>query len=340
MIDHSTVTISKLIYHRISSESYKCLVTDQLFSYEGEEEEQVLKQIFLKPFTTGLISHEFKHDINLELNPLFKLAKDIYEGNEDFVTGTQQIYKHLQLVSRHPNIKDGDVFIARFDNVIMHNKMYDALGIYKIENKETFIETDSEGRVGFKKGIGGKKMDKACLILFSEEPYTIFVIDNASADTEYWNNDFINSKPKDDHVNNTSDYLNFTKSFVTDQYPAEYEVTKKDQVELLNRSVEYFKTHDQFNKQEFENDVLRHPELIESYRNYNEQYTRSYATELSDEFEISKEMVKKQARIFKSVLKLDKNFHVYIHGNTELIEKGYDEHVGKHFYKIYFDEEN
>jgi len=43
--------------------------------------------------------------------------------------------------------------------------------------------------------------------------------------------------------------------------------------------------------------------------------------------------------VFKSVIKLDKNFHIYVHGDRELIEKGYDEAMGKHFYKIYFDVE-
>ena len=47
-------------------------------------------------------------------------------------------------------------------------------------------------------------------------------------------------------------------------------------------------------------------------------------TEIADNFEISAQAVKRQARIFKSVLKLDKNFHIYIHGNRELIEKGFD----------------
>lgn len=338
MIDSSLVTIGKLIYHRISSENYKCLVNEVLYDYNGEEEEAVLKHIFLKPFATGMISLEFRHDINLNLNPLYTIAKSIREG-EDFVTGSQNIYKHLQSVSRHPNIKDGDVFIAKFDNIIMNNKTYQALGIYKIENKETFIETDGEGNMSFKKGIGGKKMDKACFIVFDEEPFTIFEIDNVSGETEYWHNDFINCKPKNDDVNTTNDYLTFTKTFVTEQYPAEYDVNRKDQVELLSRSVEYFKSKDNFNRQEFENEVLQHPELIESFRNYNETYSRNYNTDFSDEFQISKEMVKKQARIFKSVLKLDKNFHVYIHGNTDLIEKGYDDAVGKHFYKIYFDEE-
>ena len=57
-------------------------------------------------------------------------------------------------------------------------------------------------------------------------------------------------------------------------------------------------------------------------------------------FEISAQAVKRQARVFKSVLKLDKNFHIYIHGDRELIEKGFDETVGKHYYKLYFEQES
>jgi len=40
-----------------------------------------------------------------------------------------------------------------------------------------------------------------------------------------------------------------------------------------------------------------------------------------DEFDISKEALKRQTRFLKSVLKLDKNFHIYIHGNRELINR-------------------
>jgi hypothetical protein len=103
--------------------------------------------------------------------------------------------------------------------------------------------------------------------------------------------------------------------------------------------MDYFKTHDQFNKSEFETEVLHHEDLIQSFRQYDEQYRASNPMAPSDEFFISPQAVKKQARVFKSVIKLDKNFHIYVHGNRELIEKGYDEVVGKHYYKIYFDQE-
>ena len=31
------------------------------------------------------------------------------------------------------------------------------------------------------------------------------------------------------------------------------------------------------------------------------------------------------ARYFKSVIKLDSNFHIYVHGKREWIERGFDE---------------
>ena len=42
-------------------------------------------------------------------------------------------------------------------------------------------------------------------------------------------------------------------------------------------------------------------------------------------------------RAYKSVIKLDRNFHIYVHGNRNLLEQGEDE-KGK-FYKVYYQEE-
>jgi hypothetical protein len=120
--------------------------------------------------------------------------------------------------------------------------------------------------------------------------------------------------------------------------PEEFEVGKTEQIDLLNRSVEYFKTNDSFNKKEFEKEVFQEPELIKSFRNYDKSYREENSIKMTDNFEISAQAVKKQSKIFKSVLKLDKNFHIYIHGDKELIEKGVEKD-GRKFYKIYYKEE-
>ena len=39
--------------------------------------------------------------------------------------------------------------------------------------------------------------------------------------------------------------------------------------------------------------------------------------------------MKKSKRFLRSVIKLDKNFHIYVHSRPDNIERGYDENKGK-----------
>lgn len=340
MIGFEDTTISKIAHHKVSSEEKISIISDTLFECSNDEEEDVLKKILLKPFTNHVNTFEFSHEVDLSYNVLFNLAKNIH-SDEDFISNSKDIAQHLVSVSKHPNIKDGDVFITRFEDLKIGNQYLDGLGIYKFEEKESFLETSVESNTlnrRFRKGIGNKKPDKACLILFTEEPFTLLVIDNNTKETDYWQNDFIQHKSRNDYINNTSDFLSMTKDYITSQIPNEFEVSKTDQIDLLNRSVDYFKSHETFEKQEFEEEVLGDKSLIESFQNFDSAFRQEHEVEISDNFEISEQAVKKQARAFKSVLKLDKNFHIYIHGDKSKIEQG-EETDGRKFYKIYYDNE-
>ena len=77
--------------------------------------------------------------------------------------------------------------------------------------------------------------------------------------------------------------------------------------------------------------------IIEEYKN---KFQEDHQMPMVDEFEISTPAVKKYAKVFKSVLKLDRNFHIYIHGDKDLIEKGRDDASGMNFYKIFYKEES
>ncbi|HEY1006829.1 MAG TPA: nucleoid-associated protein, partial [Sphingobacteriaceae bacterium] len=114
---------------------------------------------------------------------------------------------------------------------------------------------------------------------------------------------------------------------------------KADKIDLLNKSMDYFKKKESFNMEEFAGEVIGNPQAIESFRNFKQQYEQEFDSEIPDSFEISSPAVKKQAKVLKSVLKLDRNFHIYIHGDKQLIEKGFDEEKGMNFYKVYFKEE-
>ena len=107
----------------------------------------------------------------------------------------------------------------------------------------------------------------------------------------------------------------------------------------MNKSLEFFQRKKKnLRWKNSRGEVLKDQEVIQSFNAFKTQYEdeRDYA--LSDEFAINDAAVKKNARIFKSVIKLDKNFHIYIHGDRKLIQQGQDEN-GK-YYMLYFEEEN
>jgi hypothetical protein len=338
MIEYKGASINELLFQKIKEKdtSSRHLMQSEF----APTEEEILKKIFLKPFEGAATTYQFTHSVDLDLNVLYQLSKTIQE-NQTIGDTYEGIIAHLRDSSRHPNIKEGELFIVRFSEIIVDKEIVDGLGIFKVEKKDPFIETPDwtkEPSLLFKEGIGEKRLDKACLILFTPDIYTILAYDNNSNESLYWKNDFINLDFKRDHVNNTSHFLQMTKSYITDRFPEEFEVSKTDQIDLLNKSIKYFKDHDEFDKAEFEGQVFGDATAIESFRSYDKQYQEEQDMELMDSFKIAVNSVKKQSRIFKSVLKLDKNFHVYIHGDRGLIEQGTDAD-GRKFYKIYYENE-
>jgi hypothetical protein len=168
------------------------------------------------------------------------------------------------------------------------------------------------------------------------------VIDNTNKNSEaaYWIDDFLQLQIRNDNYNQTHNVLNVYKDFVTQKVDEVFDITKAQKIDMLNRSMNYFKEKEDFDLEDFSKEVIGDARGIDSFKEYKNNYEKEYGTEISDNFSIAIQAVKKQARAYKSVLKLDKNFHIYIHGNNELIEKGIDEKKNMNFYKVYFREEN
>ena len=90
--------------------------------------------------------------------------------------------------------------------------------------------------------------------------------------------------------------------------------------------------------EEFAGEVLADDEVINSFNAFKTQYEDERDYVLSDDFAINDAAVKKNARLLKSIIKLDKNFHIYVHGDRKKLQQGQDEN-GK-YYILYFEEEN
>jgi hypothetical protein len=197
--------------------------------------------------------------------------------------------------------------------------------------------------INYEDGINIDKLDKGCLIFNTDRDLglRVCIVDksNKSIEAQYWKDNFLQVKPCNDDYHNTKNFMVIAKDFVTKQLPEEIELSKADQINLLNGTVEYFKKNEKFDKKDFENQVFKDKAIIESFNNFDETYRESRSIDSMENFDISPNAVKKQSKVLKSVLKLDRNFHIYIHGDRELIEQGV-ERDGRKYYKIYYQDES
>ena len=347
MIDLTGAEILKLSIHSIGNK----VNGDDLYLSKQEEqlEDERLKDLlclyFLQPFAQPEYYHFTFSNGDFLLNPVCQFVKGIFEQPNQLHKKSQDIARLLFDIASHPQIKTGDLFVSLISGIGIGGELVDAVAIFKSENKQAFLKINDTGgyqNIGYEDGINIDKSDKGCLILNmdADTGYRVCVLDrSAKSEPMYWKESFLQIVPCNDNYHHTRQVMNIAKEFITGQLPEEYECSRAEQIDLLNRSVQYFKNNETFEQEGFEREIFKAPELIESYKKFDYVYRETNELEIEDSFGISGQAVKKQARIFKSVLKLDKNFHVYIHGDRELIEQGVD-NQGRKYYKLYYDEEH
>ena len=324
----------------------------------GNDLRAQLREALLQKFSNCYERYSFYHANSLEYNEVYNYVRNLFAaaadptgaphpaGAANFYDQSVNIARHLFETSLHPKIKPGELYIARFNSILDDDQQLEAIGLFKAETRSLFadlIPGDDDLDLQLKEGVELARMDKGCLILnrSQEKGFELLIYDSngKGEEAQYWKDKFLSVMIQQNEYLRTQEFLTLTKNYVTSQMPDDFEVSKTEQIDILNRSMDYFKTHGNFQREEFETEVLHHEELIQSFRKFDEQHRRDNALDSVGEFEISPQAVKRQARVFKSVIKLDRNFHIYVHGDRELIEKGYDEVLQKHYYKIYFDQE-
>jgi len=306
----------------------------------------LLLQYFTNPFkNTGEYFH-LKHESDLALNEVYSFVSSIFSDNSTFLEQSQNLAKHLYEKSTHPKIKAGDLYIARFIECGAEEDVVDCVGIFKSESKEKYLKVFSQTgnyELQADEGINIHKLDKGCLIfnMEKEKGYLVVLVDNLNKQegAQYWKDEFLKVKPREDSYYHTQGFMKLYSNFVHDKLKPEYELSKTDEIDIQNRTVNFFKEREKFDFQEFAKNVIQQPEIIDKFRGFKHEYQEDHELTFAEEFAISDKAVKKQSKFFKSVIKLDKNFHVYVHGNREYIERGVDETTGLNYYKLLFHEE-
>lgn len=303
----------------------------------------ILTNYFLSSFSSDEYYHLF-HDTNLELNEVFSYVSEIFNNPSSFHKQSINLAKHLYNESVYPNIKAGEFYVVYFKGTTVDGEEVDVLGLFKTEKKDLFLKTTVQNNnvcVTEDEGVNLKKLDKGCLIfnINKNEGYIIAVIDNTNKESQakYWIKHFLHICQIKNAYSNTENVMSLTKSFVAKALPQSGELSKKDQIELLNKSLEYFKENKSFNIANFEEEVISRPEIIAQFREYKEEYESARDISIDNDFQLSETAIKKQQRSYTRAINLDKEIQIIINGNTDRIEKGSDS-KGK-FYKIYYNDE-
>jgi len=339
--------IQKIILHRVGNKlNNDRIIFSQTTMDIDEKREILLKKYFLSSVKKDEL-YTLYHESDIALNEVYTYVSRIFKNIDSFFEDSKNIAKHLYEKSEHPKIKDGDLYIVYFTNIQLEEQLVDAIGIFKSENKDTFIKVENDlnnFEIKFDLGANINKLDKGCIIYNTEREngFLVSIIDNLSKvglEARYWKDDFLYVKPRKDEYHNTQNVMSLCKNFIKEGLPEELDISKADQVDFLNKAVEYFKKNEDFDMSDFKKVVMGKPEVAQSFDQYKSEYEFARELAVLDRFSISEAAVKKQARALKSVIKLDKNFHIYVHGDKDMIEQGTDED-GRKYYKIYYSQES
>lgn len=345
MIDILKCNLEVATTHYVGNknEAENILISSSFLNTENKKLRIVLLKYFLSSFSSDEY-FQLYHDSGIEYNVVYGAVSQIFDNPEMLYEQSVNLAKYLYEQSTHPKIKGGEFYSVYFKDCIIDGDTVDAVGLFKSENKDTFLKVLREGgnfNLESEQGINIKKLDKGCLIFNKERKngYVVAVVDNTNKgiEAQYWIDDFLHVRQRNNEYANTKNLMTMAKNFVTKELPKEFEVSKAAQIDLLNKSLQFLKNKESFDIEDFTHEVIKRPEVIESFRNFKQNYESENDIVINNSFSISSNALKKQQRSYKRVIRLDQKIQIIINGNQQNVEQGQDK-KGK-FYKVYYDNE-
>lgn len=199
LLNFTNSKLSQLIVHFVGNKNSESGydLSHVTVKKNNKETEALLVNYFLSPFKNAE-TFKFWHESNIRLNSTFSFVSDIFKDNLDFIENSQSIAKHLYECCTHPNIKQGDLFIAELSDCIYGNEVVNAIAIFKSENKDEFLQCFRSGNhydLQRLSGVNLNKVDKAAVVFNTSknDGFRVCIIDssNKGYETAYWKDNFL-----------------------------------------------------------------------------------------------------------------------------------------------------
>ena len=167
IINNYDIQIDSLVIHWVGNKNNDDGIILSKSEYELTEEiSTILLKYFISPIRYDEL-YEFTHNSDIELNEVYNYVFKIFENPKTIQEQSVLLANYLYENSKHPKIKSGEFYVAHFSNIELDNRTIDAVGVFKSEKKDTFLDVYSDSVSFFienKKGININKLDKGCLI--------------------------------------------------------------------------------------------------------------------------------------------------------------------------------
>ena len=312
----------------------------------GNEIRDVLIHYFIHPFSADEYVNLNPLLSDGQENPVYKLACELFDAPGNIQQISIQLVNYLYDQTIRPQIKNGEFYTVYFRNCVLNGEEMDAIGLFKSETKDTFLQIlpNKDGfSIKSETGININKLDKGC-ILFNKERekgFLVAVTDNTNKKNEakYWTEDFLHIRPRADEYTQTQHVLSLCKEFVQNEIPNEDSVDKMKQAILVNRSLQTLKENDTIDLNQFAVDVFQQPELVKQFNDFTQEYEQREGFKFDESFHTAPQAVKRKGMGTMTTIKLDKNFVIQMFGGEDRIEKIYDDEKRMFCYKLYFTEE-
>jgi hypothetical protein len=349
MINLYNTQIESLSIHKVGNKNKaESLFISKAPHHLNYETTGLLKEYFFKPFREKEESYyRLFHEADLSFNPLYEAATKIFNEPRNIHELSGDIAKHLYDQSNHPHIKSGELYVTYLTGLQLDNVKTDAIGIFKSELKQDFIQFEEQTdhlEILVQQGINIHKLDKGCLIFNtdSEAGYKVLSVDSNRYDTKYWLEQFLGVAVLTDNNFYTKNYLKFCQNFAKDVVlPAE---DKQQEVLFMNRAVNHFAKNNAFEETNFMNEVIDNPALIPEFKHYKVEKGPKYSIEDVSSFDIANKAVSQARKSIKNVIQLDTHIQIkldFINPKSaeKFVEKGWDEEKGMFYYLVYFNKE-
>lgn len=319
-----------------------------LFVDENSTETEVVSHFLFRQFQKERQLFRFAHETDLSLNSLYQSMSAYFSYADSEKTPPSSAFKlasayiakfEYDSIS-HLSIQAGVLIIAHVKNLRYDDEVIEhAIIIARSEGRHSGLTE----QLDLTYYINEENITRAVLIWPGstiEQKDGMRILYKETAKLNFWEDLMSMRKVADSDFYQTTESMKLALDFAKKKYNSDNNVDSIQQADFKNKVKQYFETQDEFNKEAFKRNVFEgDKEAIGQFNEFESVWQEEKNVNIKEDFDVEQDAVKREKRKFKSVVKLDKNFHVYIHGNRELIEKGYDKNRELNFYKLYFNKE-